>query len=215
MSGLPFEVLVSADEFRDGGIVTARGMISHLAGVGASAVKVIACRPDQYSAQPLKVTHALSKADPRLAAFTNGAPFLTRELLAEVTPHLGAMRLVVAPYDTGSCLEMASAGVDTWQVDEAMNANIPLLEAVAGVARRVYFCTWGCTPREIDRARTILHATELVFLHRVRSSPPSALMRDCATIAHLSELGHRVGWIEARPTRSHAIIALAVGGSVV
>jgi len=34
-------------------------------------------------------------------------------------------------------------------------------------------------------------------------------------MAHLSGLGHRVGWKEVRPTRSHAIIALAVGGSVV
>jgi sialic acid synthase SpsE len=41
------------------------------------------------------------------------------------------------------------------------------------------------------------------------------LLRDCATIAHLCELGHRVGWSEARATRSHATIALAVGATVV
>ncbi|MCX6537556.1 MAG: SAF domain-containing protein [Acidobacteria bacterium] len=215
MSGVPFEVLVSVDEWRDDGIVTARGLLSHLADVGATAVKIIACHPDHYSTRPVRVTHALSKIDPRLAAVTNGAPGASADLLAEIRSHLGRVPLVVAPYDIASCLEAATAGIDTWQVDEAMNGNVPLLEVLAGAARRVYFCTWGCTQREIDAARTILHATELVFLHRVRGSPASALMRDCATIAHLSGLGHRVGWKEPRPTRSHAIIALAVGGSVV
>ena len=215
MSGLPFEVLVSVDEWHHGGIVTARGLLSHLADVGATAVKIIACRPDQYSTRPVRVTHALSKIDRRLAAVTNGAPGASAELLAEIRPHLGRLPLVVAPYDIASCREAAAAGIDTWQVDEAMNGNVPLLEVLAGAAKRVYFCTWGCTQREIDAARTLLHATELVLLHRVRSSPASALMRDCATMAHLSGLGHRVGWKETRPTRSHAILALAVGGSVV
>ena len=215
MSGVPFEVLVSVDEWRDDGIVTARGLLSHLADIGATAVKIIACHPDQYSTRPLRITHALSRIDPRLAAITNGAPGAPADLLADMRSHLGRVPLVVAPYDSASCREAAAAGIDTWQVDEAMNGNVPLLEELAGVARRVYFCTWGCTQREIDSARSILHATELVFLHRVRSSPASALMRDCATMAHLSGLGHRVGWKEVRPTRSHAIIALAVGGSVV
>ena len=215
MSGVPFEVLVSVDEWRDDGIVTARGLLANMAEIGATAVKIIACRPDQYSTRPVKVTHAFSKIDPQLAAVTNGAPGAPAELLAEIRSHLGGLPVVVAPYDIASCRDAADAGVDTWQIDEAMNGNLPLLEVLAGTARRVYFCTWGCTQREIDAARSILHATELVLLHRVRSSPASALMRDCATMAHLSGLGHRIGWKETRPTRSHAIIALAVGGSVV
>jgi len=214
MSGVPFEVIVSVDEWRDDGVVTARGLLPHLADAGATAVKIIACHPDQYSTRPVRVTYALSKIDPRMAAVTNGAPGAPADLLAEARSHLGGVPLVVAPYDIASCREAAAAGIDIWQVDEAMNGNLPLLEVLAGVARRVYFCTWGCTQREIDAARTILHATELVFLHRVRSSPASALMRDCATMAHLSALGHRVGWKQTRPTRSHTIIALAVGGSV-
>jgi len=213
--GVPFEVHVAIDELRDGSIVTSRGLMSSLEPVGVTAAKIIACQPGRYSAVPVKITHALSRIDPRLAAVTDSAPGASAAVIEEVRSYLGAIRLVVAPYDVASCLEAAQAGVDTWQIDEAMSANVPLLEAIAGVARRVYFCTWGCTLREIDVARGILHATELVLVHRVRSAPTSAGMRDCATIAHLSSLGHRVGWREMRPTRSHAIMALAVGGSVV
>lgn len=214
-SGVPLEVLVSLDDLREGGMVTARGLLTHLPGTGADAVKLIACRPGEYSARPVRMTHMVSRPDPRVAPATDAAPLLTPALLAGLRPLLDGLRLVVAPYDIPSCLELADAGVDVWQVDEAMSAHIPLLETIAGVASRVYFCTWGSTPREIDTARGILHATELVFLHRVRSAPPSALLRDCATMAHLCDLGHRVGWSEARPTRSHAAIALAVGASVV
>lgn len=214
-SGVPLEVLVSLDDLREGGMVTARGLLTHAAGLGADAIKLIACRPGAYSARPVRVTHMVSRPDPRLAPAVDAAPTLTPALLDGVRPFLHGLRLVVAPYDIQSCLDLAGAGVDAWQVDEAMSANIPLLETIAGVATRVYFCTWGSTPREIDAARGILHATELVFLHRVRSTPSSALLRDCATIARLCDLGHRVGWSEARPTRSHATIALAVGASVV
>lgn len=215
MSGVPFEVVVSVDEWRGDGIVTARGLLSRLTDIGATAVKIIACHRDRYSTRPVGVTHALSKIDPRLAAVTNGAPSASAELLDQMRSHLGDLPLVVAPYDLESCRAAVKAGIDVWQIDEAMNANLPLFELLAGSAKRVYFSTWGCTQREIDAARGILHAAELVLLHRVRSSPASALMRDCATMAHLSGLGHRLGWKEARPTRSHAILALAVGATVV
>jgi len=211
---VPLEVLVAADELRDGGMVTARGLLNRLGASGADAVKLVACRPGEYAVRPVRITHAVSRPDPQVMAATDAAPRLTPALLDQIRPLLGGLRIVVAPYDIPSCLDLAGAGVDAWQIDEAMAANIPLLEAVAGVAARVYFCTWGSTPREIDDARGILHGTELVFLHRVRSAPPSALLRDCAMMAHLCTLGHRVGWSEARPTRSHATIALAVGATV-
>lgn len=215
LSGVPLEILVSIDDLRDRGMTTARGLLTHLPGCGADAVKLVACRPEAYSTRPLRVTHMVSRPDRRMAQAADAAPTLPPGLLADIRAGLPGMRVVVAPYDIASCLDLAGAGVDGWQVDEAMNANLPLLEAIAGVASRVYFSTWGCTPREIDTARSILHATELVFLHRVRGAPASALLRDCATIAHLCDLGHRVGWSESRPTRSHATIALAVGASVV
>ena len=213
-SGVPLEILVAADELRGGEMVTARGMLNHLAGSGADAVKLVACRPGDYSVRPVRTIHMVSRPDPQVAPATDAAPLLTPDVLASLRPLLQGLRIVVAPYDLQSCLDLAGAGVDAWQVDEAMAANIPLLETIAGVATRVYFCTWGSTPREIDTARGILHGTELVFLHRVRSAPPSALLRDCAMMAHLCTLGHRVGWSETRPTRSHATIALAVGASV-
>ena len=215
MSGVPLDVILSVDEWRGNGIVSARGLLARVADVGATSIKVIACRPDQYSTRAVHVTQVFPAGDSRIAAIAAGAPGASAAILADIRSMLGPLPLVVAPYDITSCREAANSGIDTWQVDEAMNANVPMLDLLARVARRVYFCTWGCTEREIDAARTILHATELVFLHRVHARPPSALLRDCARIAYLAGLGHRIGWQSARPTRSQTVLALALGGSVV
>jgi len=213
-AAVPFDAIVSVDELRRGGIVSARALVPQIAASGATAVKVIACRPEQYSTRPVKVTQAVPAADEAAAACIAGAPGLTAGQVTAMRSVLGPAALIVAPYDIASCLDAADAGVTVWQVDEAMNANVPLIETLARVATRVYFCTWGCSAREIDTARTILHATELVLIHRLRSRPESALMRDAAALAQLAGLGHRIGWIDTRPARPQATLALALGGSV-
>jgi sialic acid synthase SpsE len=213
-SGEPFEILLALDEWRHGGVVSARGMLPHIADAGATAVKVIACQAEQYSTRSVRVTHTFPAFDARLADIQSSVPAAPAPVLAAITKLLGGVPLVVAPYDLASFEQAAAAGVEHWQVDEAMNANLPLLDAMATSARRVYFCTWGCSERELATAQTVFRGLELVWLHRLRSRPSSASIRDCAMMAHLASLGGRVGWIDTRPNRSHAMFALASGGSV-
>ncbi len=204
------EIVAQIDYFRNGRVASGRSLLSEAAGTGVSAFKLIALSPEHYASAPILVRPEPNGAHAGTLRDSLGILTLTPETLAEIRAMTPGLRLIVAPYDESTLKALSPCSVDAWQVDPPCNTHTPLLRALAAVARRVYFCTRGCSPEEIDRALRIFENIPLVLVHELRSPPSADLLKDMAMLAWLRSLGHPTGCADDR----HDLYPSALGATM-
>jgi hypothetical protein len=87
------EIVVALDELAEGRVRSARSVMPFVAGTGADAVKLIACRIEDYTTRPLDVIRVSGSAGSQLGPAAESAPQLTRSDLEALRAAAGALQV--------------------------------------------------------------------------------------------------------------------------
>ena len=121
--------------------------------------------------------------------------------------------ILVAPYDVDAARQLMHARFGGWKIDPPMLTHLPLLEELVRDGRPIVAGVAGCTRTELDEAAACLPAKS-VLVHTL----PAQNGADVLDIAHLVALrryGHPIGYADGSADISAALIAVALGASLV
>lgn len=172
--------------------------------VAQTAVRQVLDRPAaQYAALGTTYRKALERVD------------LPVEVLARLTRGAAPMETWIAAHDEESCGALKDVPFAAWKLEAPVAVHVPLLGALARDARPVVAAVAGCTEREV---RGLVEAVgpRLTLLHAVTSPASGASgVLEVAGLASLAHFGCPVGYTDAALDAAPALMAVALGATVI
>jgi N,N'-diacetyllegionaminate synthase len=126
----------------------------------------------------------------------------------------GPLDLFVAPYDLAAVRSVSGLQFKAWKIDPPLITHLPLLEEVVKDERSVVAGIGGCTARELRDALEMF-PNDTVLMHTVTFLSQSIDVRDVAHLAALRQYGRAVGYADAGNETAPALVAVALGASVI
>jgi N,N'-diacetyllegionaminate synthase len=185
-------VVAALENNHNGDLSLAKRMVDIAIDCGCDAVKVpLRSVKDCYAEEMLRQP---SYNYPELGR-TYGAVLETLELKPDSLKELrnycqGRISFVGAPYDLDSFALLENLGVDAYQVDPALLCHQPLIEAVAGLQKKVLVCAGMCAEPELESVLQTLKDVPFVLLHCVMAEP---LRLEDTALNYIPYLNQRFG----------------------
>jgi sialic acid synthase SpsE len=102
----------------------------------------------------------------------------------------GRISFIGAPYDLDSLGLLENLSVDAYQVDPPLLCHQPLVEALAGLQKKVLVCAGMCAEPELESVLQTLTNVPVVLLHCVMAEP---LRLEDTALNYIPYLGQRFG----------------------
>jgi sialic acid synthase SpsE len=128
----------------------------------------------------------------------------------------GRISFIGAPYDLESFALLENLSVDAYQVDPPLLCHQPLIEAVAGLQKKVLVCAGMCAEPELETVLQTLKDVPFVLLHCVVAEPLRLEHTALNYIPYLSQrFGCELGYLGFEDGIHAALAAYTLGATTI